>query len=242
MASLTIPRLNRAGHRLTGVPGLLFAFIILLAGCSSPGRGISDLQVGEKAEAFVGLSLPVSARVSAEAAIVEISIAIRPVSDEGWTFAAQYSDGIAGKNKADFRTDVAIPATAEPGNYRLTLRLVEADGSVTEASADFRLTIDSTVPTASGLDVGINAAGNDLHLETELTAPSGIKSVFVAIEGNAWSKEFKFAGEQLVGQLTHHFHEHVHVSEAPEGDYRVILTVEDQKGRRAQTEGMFAKK
>jgi len=241
MALLAIPRRNQLGYR--PVFRLLLFFIVLSAGCGRQGAGISNIQVeeGGRAEVFVGQPFTVSAHVAAGKAIDHVDLRIGPVSGEGWTFERPFSEGIAGKKAVSFAARVEIPKDAEPGSYRLTLRLTEDDGSVAEESADFQIAIDSTIPTASDLDVGINAAGNDLHLETELIAPSGIKAVLVEIKGDAWSTGFTFNEGELVGQLTHHFHEHVHVEEAPAGTYRVILTVEDRKGRSAKTEGTFTK-
>ncbi|MFC3198035.1 DUF4625 domain-containing protein [Parapedobacter deserti] len=221
---------------------ILLSAVVLLS-CGTRGAGVSDLQVGSQGsgEAFVGHSFSVEANLRANTSIAHVVMDIQPVSGDGWTFNEQYTDGVAGEKGAKFTTEVAVPITAEPGHYRLTLRAVDDNGSATESSTDFELSIDSTVPTLSGIDVGINAAGDDLHLEAELTAPSKIESVNVEVIGDAWNKEFRFTNERLVGQLSYHFHEHVRVSEAPAGTYRVVLTIEDQQGRRAQAEGKFTK-
>src|SRR5690606_26327541 len=103
------------------------------------------------------------------------------------------------------------PDTVEPGDYTLILLITDATENVSEDSVRFRLAIDSTVPTASDLDVGINAAGDDLHLETELSAPLGFAKVVVEVKGDAWEKTFSFSGGELVGRPTYRFHEHVKI-------------------------------
>lgn len=218
--------------------------VLLLIGCGGGDSGIGKLQVGTgaPAEGFAGQPLPVVAAVTTKAAIAQVTVDIRPVTGQGWTFSKPYTDEVVGSKEMTFRTAIDVPTDAEPGNYQLTLRVTTADSIAIAASADFRLDIDSTVPTTTDLDVGINAAGDDLHLETELAAPSKIKQVSVAVEGEQWRKEFSFAGKALVGQLSAHFHEHVHVADAPRGAYRVILTVTDEQGRQAKTEARFSKK
>ena len=218
-------------------------FTLLSAACQHEHAGVSNLQVGSggSAEALIGQELPVTAHISAQAPINRADVEIKPVSGKGWVFKQQYTKGIAGKVHTQFETSMTIPNTVEAGDYLLVLRITDADGTLSEDTAQFRLAIDSTVPTASDLDVGINAAGDDLHLESKLTAPLGIAKVAVEIKGDNWEKAFTFSEERLIGQLNHHFHEHVKVGEAPEGPYRISLTVEDSKGRQSRTEGAFIK-
>lgn len=232
-----------ATGRKAAIRALYVACLLAVAGCKQGGTGISEIQLGNAGnnEGFVGQELPITARVSAHAAIDYIDIEIQPQAEDGWTFKQRYTEGMAGGKSVIFKAGVAVPAVAEAGDYRLVLRATDADGDVIEATAVFKLSIDSTVPTASDLEVGINKAGNDLHLEAELTAPAGIAKVKVEIKGDAWRDEFTFSGKELAGQLTHHFHEHVHVGEAPGGTYTVIMTVVDRQGREYRTEGTFTK-
>lgn len=216
---------------------------LLSAACHPEHPGVTDLRVGteDSGEAFAGQELPMSAHIAVHAPIRRADVEIRPVSGKGWTFAQQYNESLEGKTHARFEARIGIPDTAEAGDYLLVLRITDTEEHVSEDTARFRLAIDSTVPTASGLDVGINKAGNDLHLETELTVPAGIAGVSVEIRGDAWSDTFDFSGNDLVGQLTHRFHEHVKVGEAPGGAYTVIATVRDRQGREYKTEGAFTK-
>lgn len=216
---------------------------LLSATCHSEHSGVSDLRVGAEnsEEAFAGQELPITAHIAVHAPIKRADVEIRPVSGKGWTFAQQYTESLKGKTHARFEARIGIPDTAEMGDYLLVLRITDTEEHVSEDTARFRLAIDSTVPTASDLDVGINKAGNDLHLETELTVPAGIAGVRVEIRGDAWSDTFNFSGNDLVGQLTHRFHEHVKVGEAPKGTHAVHLTVRDRQGREYKTEGTFTK-
>src|SRR5690606_8964691 len=192
-------------------------FILLGIACQHEHRGVSGLRAGADGnrQAFVGRELPVTAHISIDAPVDRADIAIRPASGAGWTFAREYTEGIEGKTHTPFVAAVAVPDTVEPGNYLLVFRITDAEGNVTADSAGFKLDIDSTVPTASDLEGAINVAGNDLHLESELSAPLGIAKVVVTIMGHTWEETFTFSGNELAGQLTHRFHEHVNVGHAP---------------------------
>src|SRR5690606_3895877 len=83
-------------------------FTLLSAACQHGHPGVYDLQVGPegKGEAFVGQELPVTAHLSVHAPIVRADVEIRAVSDEGWTFQQQYTEGLAGKMHARFETGI----------------------------------------------------------------------------------------------------------------------------------------
>lgn len=212
-------------------------------GCNYENTGISRLRVGVDgdAESYIGQRLLLQARLSAETGIRYADIEIRPLVDEGWTFTQRYVEKFAGKKRVTFAEDIAVPPTADAGDYQLALRVTDHNDITVSETTTFKLIIDHTVPIATDLDVGINAAGNDLHLETQLTAPEGIKKVRVKIKGDSWDDELIFSGKRVVGQLSHHFHEHVPVGEAPSGNYRVTVWLVDQKDREFQTEGAFTK-
>ena len=226
--------------RLTFIYALIGLFAV---SCSSKGNGISDLKiVGSDEGVSVGQPSLIEADINVEDAIDEVQITWEPTSGDGWQLAAAFTDGLQGQQSVRFSEYIDVPVDAAPGKYRLTMKVKQQDGTEIEESVDATLTIDSTVPVASDLDVGINAAGNDLHLETELTAVKKIQQVTVQVNGAAWSKDFTFDGSRIKDQLSLHFHEHVHIDEAPAGNYQVVLTVEDQEGRSASVEGSFTKK
>lgn len=226
-----------------GLLAYSLVFFLLCAACHHGHHGVSDLQVGNggNQDIFLGEALPVTAHIATDAPIARVDVAIRPVSGEGWTLSNEYTEGLDGKMHVQFETIIVVPDTVRTGDYMLKLRVIDTAECISEDSIRFNLTIDNTTPQASALDVGINAAGNDLHLETELSAPLGIAAVVVEIKGGTWSETFAFSGKELVGQLTHRFHEHIRVTEAPKGSYSVQLVVEDRKGRQTRTTGVFTK-
>lgn len=117
----------------------------------------------------------------------------------------------------------------------------KSDDVQTADSATGRERIDTTIPVITDLDVGINAKKNDLHIEAELSAVKKIDRVVVTLKGDNWTKDITFDQAPPRGELTTNFHQHVHVDEAPAGEYQVILTLHDQEGREAKAEGSFVK-
>lgn len=224
----------------------VFQYIIigfLAISCSPKGSGINGLQVGgADATVSVGQSTLIEANINVDQPIDNVQIEWKSANDDGWELLEVYTEDFQGKTNAVFFESVSIPTDVIPGKYVLTMKVKQQDGTVVEQSMETTFTIDSTVPVASALDVGINAAGNDLHLESELTAVKKIEQVVVKVNGASWSKDFTFDSPKIKDQLSHTFHEHVHVDDAPAGEYQVILTVQDQEGRQASVEGKFVKK
>jgi len=216
----------------------------MFVSCSADRSGVRHLEVGEKgsAEAFVGQGLPVRAEIALGEKIASVDLRITPSDADGWSFRQQYAGNYAGKDKTSFAESIEIPADAKVGSYAVTVTAMGEKDAVEEATVDLRLSVDSSVPVVGDLDVGINATGNDLHLETDITAAKKIKQVRVEIKGAAWQKDFVFDKAQMKDQLSYNFHEHVHVDEAPAGEYEVLLTVEDQDGRTAVAKNGFRKK
>jgi len=216
----------------------------LFVSCSADRSGVRNLEVGEKgsAEAFVGQELPVRAEIALGEKIASVEVRITPSGADGWSFRQQYAGNYAGKDNVSFAETVQVPEGAKVGSYVVGLRAMGEKEAAEEATVDIRLSVDSSVPVVGDLDVGINAAGNDLHLEADITAAKKIKQVSVEVKGAAWSKVFTFDKAPMKDQMSYTFHEHVHVDEAPPGMYEVVLTVGDQAGRNAVAHGNFEKK
>ncbi len=222
---------------------LMLSFVLFFS-CSQHQTGIQKLEIGENGvtEAFIGQLLPIRAEIELNEKIASIDIHIVPVEANKWSFNQQYTEAYAGRRTALFEENIQIPDDAKVGNYELTIKVVGESGVTTEKQTNIRISVDSTVPIVGDLDVGINPKGNDLHLEADITATKKIKQVTVEIKGETWSKDFVFDKPQMKDQLSYKFHEHVHVEEAPKGEYKVVLTLEDQSGRKAVTTKSFQKK
>ncbi len=219
-------------------------FFIMLSSCSGDRTGISKMVVGEKdaAEAFIGLPLLVKAEIALEENIASIDLHMATANTGDWTFTQHFTEKYSGSNTASFDEQFMFPNGTEAGNYELTLVVTGESGAVVERKRNFRISVDSTVPVVEELEVGINASGDDLHLAAHITAAKKIRQVILSVEGPDWSREFVFDKARIKDQMSVHFHEHAHVDEAPAGQYVVILTVEDQDGRKAAATGSFEKK
>lgn len=216
---------------------------LLLVGCQNREEGISNINIGNESEqkGYIGQPLSIQADIISDVTLEQVELMISSNIDQDWDFSEIFKENISGKKEAKFSTDVDIPQSLKSGKYSLTLKAVKSDGAIDEKTEMFRLIIDSSLPVVSDLDIGLNAKKNDLHLETELTAAKKIKQVMITIQGEAWNKEVILNEAKVDGKLSLHLHEHVHVDEAPEGTYEVIVTVEDQEGRKANNQATFTK-
>lgn len=222
----------------------LMLSISLLFSCSNGQTGITKIEIGEKgkSEAFIGSHLPIKAEINLNEKIKSIEVQIALAKTTDWSLNRSYREKYVGNSKVHFNESFEIPYDAEVGNYELMLKVNGENGAVEEKRTRIQISVDSTVPIVGDLDVGINAKGNDLHLETDITAAKKIKQVSVALKGKEWSKDFVFDKPAIKDHVSYNFHEHVNVNEAPKGEYEVVLTVEDQEGRKASTTNSFQKK
>lgn len=221
---------------------------VLLVSCNSgsvTGLGVSDLKIGTAAKdksSHLGAPIPVSGTVFAEHNVASLEVSLKDESGAETLIQQQLTDEVSGSTKTDFSTHLSLPADAEAGNYLVSLTVKDQQGNEQTEESPITLRIDSSFPAIVDLDVGINAAGNDLHLESNLAAANKLAKVIVLIEGESWNKEVEFAKSNVVGKVTLHFHEHVHVDQAPAGDYKVTLTIVDENGNKASTQADFTKK
>ena len=204
---------------------------------------ISDIEVGlnNSKVAFPGSDLHIEAKLMATANITSVKLEINPVAATGWKFNQEFTDGFAGLKNAEFHEHFDIPADAELGMYRVVLTLTDAQGQSTKIESDLELKFDPTLPQASGLEVGLNTAGNDLHVEATITAVNKIARVVVEIHGGTYEKEFLYTDAAMVGATSYNFHKHINVSEVPKGHYHVHLKVVDQAGKENEFEEHFDK-
>lgn len=221
-------------------------FFLAFSACSGDRIGISKMVVGEKdsGEATIGSPMLVKANIFLDENISGIELEMISQNSEGeeWTYSQQFTDKYSGANSARFDEQFMFPNGTEAGNYDLTLTVTGESGAIVQEKRKLRISVDSTVPVVDELEVGINASGDDLHLAAHITAVKKIRQVILSVESEDWSKEFVFEQARIKDQTSIHFHEHAHVDDAPAGIYTVVLTVEDQDGRKASATGTFEKK
>jgi len=222
---------------------LLAGMVAVFSACSNMGAGISNVEIGENnsAEAHIGAPVTVSANIALDENIESVVMKIVSTEGESWEFTQNYSHLYAGNKTAKFQETIEVPADAEVGNYELILTATSENDVVEETTTPFRVSIDSTVPSITDLEVGLNNAGNDLHLEAHIDAAKKIKQITLTVKGAGWIKDTKFDQDHIKGQTHVHFHEHADVDAAPAGNYQAILLVEDEEGRKAVATTGFVK-
>jgi hypothetical protein len=204
---------------------------------------ITALEVGSNNNktAYPGTDLHIEAALLAGENIASIKLEINPAASTGWKFEKEYTTGYGGQKNADFHEHLDIPADAALGKYHITLTLTDQQGQTVKVESDLELKFDPTLPQAAGLEVDLNAAGNDLHVEATITAVNKIASVTVEIHGGTYEKEFVYTDIAMVGTTGYNFHKHINVSDAPKGHYHVHLKILDQANKENEVEEHFDK-
>lgn len=208
------------------------------------GPTVSGLEVGHENNktAYPGTDIHIEAELFAAANIAKVKLEIHPLADGGWTYEQEYTEGFAGQKNATFHKHIDIPAEAALGMYHVHLSVTDQQGQVTEVESELEIKFDPTLPSATGFEVGLNTAGNDLHMEAGINAVNKIAKIIVEVHGPAWEKEFEFTDAAMVGQTTYNFHKHVNVAAAPAGHYHVHLKIIDQANKENEFEAHFDKK
>ena len=204
---------------------------------------ISDLEVGHdnNKTAFPGTDIHIEAELLAEATIASVKLEIQPVSGIGWKFVEEYKDGFVGQKNAEFHKHIDVPADAALGKYLIRLSVTDQQGQITKIESDLEIKFDPTLPTATDFEVGLNAAGNDLHTEANIKAINKIAKITVEISGNNYKKEVVYTDAAMVGATTYNFHKHLNVSDVPKGHFHVHLKIVDQANKENEFEEHFDK-
>ncbi|TWR26519.1 DUF4625 domain-containing protein [Mucilaginibacter pallidiroseus] len=210
---------------------------------ATPAPTITGLEVGagNNKTAHPGNDLHVEAQISAPGNIRNVVLSIQPENGSGWQVNTTYTENLAGLKNAEFHEHIDVPGDAAQGKYHGHLTVTDENGQKTETEFDLNVTADPTLPSATGFEVGLNAAGNDLHAEASITAPNKIASITIEVHGAGWEKEVVYTDAAMVGQTTYNLHKHVDVTAAPKGHYHVHLKVIDQAGKQNEFEEHFDK-
>ena len=227
---------------------LFFLFAITFTACKKDEQmpqspAISALEVGTSNSeiAHPGNDLHIEAQISAPANIKDVVLEIHPESGSGWNVNTTYTEGFAGLKNAEFHKHIDVPADAKVGAYHGHLKVTDQNGQVSEIEFDLQVTADPTLAKVTGFEVGLNTAGNDLHVEAAVTAPNKIAKLVLEVHGNGWKKEVSYEDEALVGKTSYNLHKHLDVASAPKGHYHVHLNVIDQSGKEVEFEEHFDK-
>ncbi|MFD2556592.1 MULTISPECIES: hypothetical protein [Sphingobacterium] len=196
----------------------------------------------EKMHFFVGQQIPLRVDINSKDRPDSVWIQIKQVDGGNWSYLKPVpSHLLLSHSPYSVETNIEVPDTANTGKYKVGLFAKLPDGSIIQDIVDIDLSIDTSFPWISDLDIGLNARQDDLHLAADLSAAKKINKVHVYIEGAGWKGSYDFQGSSLKDRITAHFHEHVDIKEAPAGDYSLQLVLTDGLGRVTKQKGSFKK-
>lgn len=222
-------------------------FLIILTclfGCDNHQIGISDIKVGKtgnEVSAFIGQDLHFKTNIYFPAGIKFLTATFEPINKTDWSYVKDYSSDVKQHNQYHLNEVIPIPVHLTVGVYKFCIKAVSELGEKAEKEIQINVKVDSSMPFAAKIDVGLNAKKDDLHLESEISASRKIKSVKVVLKWGSSSKTYIFDKGAMIDAVQFTFHEHLDLKEFKNGKYDIILTVEDQEGRLFETKGDFIK-
>ncbi|MCD0489163.1 DUF4625 domain-containing protein [Pedobacter sp. MC2016-14] len=200
-----------------------------------------EIGIGNNKLAHPGNDLHIEAMITAAGNIKDVVLEIHPESGTGWEVNNTYTEGFAGLKNAEFHKHIDVPTDAPVGDYHGHLKVTDESGQITETEFELKVVADPTLPKASNFEIGLNAAGNDLHVEATIDAPNKIAEVVLEVHGTSWEQEVSYKDVAMVGQITYNLHKHVNVAAAPKGHYHLHLKIIDQSGKENEFEEHFDK-
>jgi hypothetical protein len=142
-------------NKKSGNWSFIFTMIVLLLGGCTPEDGIFNVQIGENSDSGIvaGQTYPIVAEISVSPAIKYIDVEVRPISRSGWAFNKRYEQGVKGKNKVTFKTEVPIPLAADANSYELIIHVTSIENSILTETINFNISKDNRVPIRSEADL-----------------------------------------------------------------------------------------
>jgi len=232
--------MNTMNYKLS----ILLMILIFLIGCNNSQTGISTIKVGKtgnEVNAFIGQDLHFKTNIYFPEGIKLLTVTFEPIKKTDWSYVKDYTTDVKQHNQYHLSGVIPIPVYLAVGIYKLCIKAVSEVGETAEEETEINLKVDSSMPFASKIDVGLNAKKDNLHLESEITASKKIKSVKVQLKWGSFSKTYTYNTGAMIGALQHTFHEHLDLKDFKNGKYDVIFIVEDQEGRLFETKGDFIK-
>ena len=239
---LGIIALDQAGNQTE-------AYVEIIVGEDHSGEehGITITNINVE-DANKGGEVHAEAAITAEHGIESVSVNIHghdltpEGNEEDWTFDETFSNYSG--NSAEFHEHIDVPANATPGEYHMTIIVIDTEGHTHAEGVHFHVTnadnnADAIVISALDIPANVNA-GSEMHAETTINAEHGVQHVHVHIhaegfEGWSFEEEYEYNGETTVN-----FHKHIDVpSSAAAGEYHFELEVEDTEGNVNSDSGHF---
>lgn len=230
--------------KITSFLTTIIILTIAIVSCKNKVEGINQFQIGNSkgdAHVFVGEDINWTSTVYFKNKIKSVEVKLTSAHAGRWSFEKIYNEEFKGETEYRFNEVITLPPDLPVGEYEFTIQAIDSNGESDEKTIKVNVSVDSSRPFASTLDVGINAKKDNLHLESHISAPKKVQHIKVYIKQNALAKEYVFEGKNIAGEIDFTFHEHVDVSDFPPGNYEVILDITDMNGKSAQTKGSFQK-
>ena len=186
-----------------------------------------------------GGEIHAEASLTAEHGIETVSISLHghdltPEGDEvDWTLDENFTNYSG--NSAEFHQHIDVPANATPGEYHMTITVIDTEGHSHSEGVHFHITdADNNTEAIQITDFSAPASGSlgsDIHVEADIAAENGVAHIHAHMHlengtGEEIEYEFDYNGETSV-----HFHNHIDIpATATAGAYHFELEVEDTLG------------
>ncbi len=225
-----------------------FLFSVLFTACSKddddfapPSIRDVELGSGNNKTAYRGTDFHIEAEIEAPGTIEYVKVEIHGSGAGAWEFEQTYTEGFKGLKNAELHKHIDVPANAALGEYHVHIVVLDQQGKTTTFEDHIDVIEDNTLPSITELELELGHDGDELHVETVITAVNKIQKVEIEIHGGSWEEEFSYEDAGMVGQTTYTFHKHINIASAPAGHYHVHFKVIDQAGKEREFEGHFDK-
>lgn len=197
---------------------------------AAPQVEIKEVGTANSKLVYAGHELHLEMAVAAPGNIASIKLQITYAkTDIAWDFLHTYSQGYTGKKNAVFHEHISVPENAKTGDYELLVIVTDQTGKTSQAKTIFRIARDTSLPSASGINIRLN--GNQLSVAAEIAAQNGLAKVEVEVQSSPWTKVFEFREQDLTGQRSYSLNRNLEVSPLLGGHYHVNLYITDQLGK-----------
>ncbi len=193
--------------------------------------------------AYKSAGLHLEAEINAEAIVQSITVKMSPIQvvpmtgEFAWEYEQVYTDDVYQVINPDFHEHIDIPSNISLGEYEVKLTVEDMVGNSTEVMGSLDI-LDTINMTHFEITTPIQR-GTELNTSFDVWALNNINSVSIAIEGHEitvetgeveWSFEQSYT-EGLQGLMEAEFIKNIMIpADAPEGEYHVEITIEDELG------------